>query len=104
MIIFLLYSSSNALMAQPIPSMPIPLPLGICLAFVILFWKSCKCPTVGPGIHTKIPRWGLKLGYKCPTPGQFQNCISSKLQIPYYLWEICNNLIKTHEVPYANRP
>ena len=36
------------LMAQSIPSVPIPPP-----AFVILFWKSCKCPTVGPGVHTK---------------------------------------------------
>ena len=44
--------------------------------FVILFWKlSCKCSMVGPGVHTKIPRWGLKIGCKCPTPGQHQNCI-----------------------------
>ena len=24
---------------------------GICRAFVILFWKSSKCPTVGPGVQ-----------------------------------------------------
>ena len=74
-----------------------PPPPDICLVFVILFWKICKYPTMG-----------LKMGYKCPTPGQHQNCISSlfsisKLQIPY-LWEICNNLIKRHEAPYANHP
>ena len=26
--------------------------------FVILFWKSCKCLTVGPGIETKTSRFG----------------------------------------------
>ena len=30
-------------------------------AFVISFWKSCKCHTVGPGVHTKNPTMGLKL-------------------------------------------
>ena len=40
---------------QSVPSLP-----GICRAFGILFWKSCKCITVGPSVHTKTPRWGLK--------------------------------------------
>ena len=43
--------------------------------FVILFWKSCKCPTLGPGVYTKTPRWGFKIGCKCLTPGQHQNFI-----------------------------
>ena len=35
---------------------------GIC-HFVFFFWKSFKCSTVGPGVRTKIPRWGaLKWG------------------------------------------
>ena len=65
-------SDDVAFMAQSIPSVniapPPPLPpppgmLGIC----ILFWKSCKCPTVG-----------LKnTGYQCPTSGQ-QSAFSSK--------------------------
>lgn len=29
-------------------------------AFIILVWKSCKWPTVGPGGSNKNPRWGLK--------------------------------------------
>ena len=62
------------LMAQSTPSVPITLP-SICRAFVILFWESYKCPTVGPGIHTKTPRWDLKIGCKCPAPGQHPNCI-----------------------------
>ena len=48
-----------------------PSPLGICH----LFWKSCKCPTVGPGLHTENPQLGFKLGCMCPTPGQHQNFI-----------------------------
>ena len=32
-------------------------PPGFCRAFVILFWKSCKCPMVGPGVHTKTHLW-----------------------------------------------
>ena len=36
---------------------------------------------------------GLKLGCKCPTPGQHQ-----------HLREISNDLIKTREVPFANPP
>ena len=38
--------------------------------FAICFWKSCKWLAVGPGPHTKILRWGLKIRYKCPTLGQ----------------------------------
>ena len=41
---------------------PCPALSGICRAFVISFWKSCKCHTVGPGVHTKKnPTVGLKL-------------------------------------------
>ena len=43
------YGSVNSKRAHPPP------PPGICHAFVILFWESCKCPTVGPGFHTKPP-------------------------------------------------
>ena len=32
-------------------------PPGFCRAFVILFWKSCTCPKVGPGVHTKTHLW-----------------------------------------------
>ena len=39
------------------------------------FRKSCKCPTVGPGVHTKTPRLGFKIGCKCPTAEQHQNFI-----------------------------
>ena len=51
-------------MALSIPSVPfIPPPPRV---FVILFWKSCKCLTVGPGIQTKTSRvWSLK---KCANP------------------------------------
>ena len=40
---------------------PCPALSGICRAFAISFWKSCKCHTVGPGVHTKKPTVGLKL-------------------------------------------
>ena len=36
-------------------------PPGLCRTFVILFWKSCKCPMVGLNVHTKPPQWGLKI-------------------------------------------
>ena len=53
-------------------------PSGICRAFVILFWKSYKCPTMGPGVHTKTPRWGLKIGCKWPTRENTKIAVSSK--------------------------
>ena len=31
------------------------------------FWKSCFCPTVGPGGSYKNPTVGLKIVRKCPT-------------------------------------
>ena len=34
-----------------------PSPPGFCRAFVILFWKSCKCPKAAPGVHTKTHLW-----------------------------------------------
>ena len=43
-----LYGSAKTKRAHPPP--------GICLAFVILFWKTCKCPMVEPGVHTKQRR------------------------------------------------
>ena len=62
-------------MTQSIPRTPIP--PGTCRAFAVLFWKSCKCPTVE---------------------------LKNKLLITY-LREISNNLlIKTREAPYVNRP
>ena len=39
-------------------------PSGICRAFVILFWKSYKCPTVG--LNNRV-----QMAY----PGQHQNCV-----------------------------
>ena len=54
--------TSLFLMARSIPNMPIPAPPpGLCWTFVILFWKSCKCPMVGLNVHTKPPQWGLKI-------------------------------------------
>ena len=32
-------------------------PPGFCRAFVILFWKRCKCPKAGPGVHTNTHLW-----------------------------------------------
>ena len=59
----LLYKAWAIAMAQSVPGVPI-----LLQAFIILFWKSCKCPTVGPGVHTKTLRWGYNIGCKCPTP------------------------------------
>ena len=53
-------------------------PSGICRAFVILLWKSYKCPTVGPGVQTKTPRWVLKIGCKLPTRDNTKIAVSSK--------------------------
>ena len=53
-------------------------PSGICRAFVILFWKSYKCPMVGPGVYTKTPRCGLKIGCKWPTRDNTKIAVSSK--------------------------
>ena len=64
-------------MAQSIPSAPIPHLKGICRAFLILFWKTCKDPTVGPNIHTKTPRWGLK-GANAPPWDNTKIAFSSK--------------------------
>ena len=73
-------------------------------AFVILFWKSCKCPTVGQGLHTKTHTVGLENRVQMSHPGTTPKLYFpvNKLQIPY-LWEISNNLIKAREAPYANR-
>ena len=77
---------------------------GTCRAFVILFWKSCKCPTVGLDVHTRTQWWGLKRWYNVP-PGTIPKLYFpvNKLKIPYLL-EISNNLIKMHEAPYGNCP
>ena len=67
-------------MAQSIPRVSIPpLPLGGICHFVL---EKLQMPHPGttPKLHFPV----------------------NKLQIPY-LWEICNNLIKTCEAPYANR-
>ena len=53
-------SPCATLIAQSIPSAPIPPPPpppGFCRAFVILFSKSCKCPKAAPGVHTKTHLW-----------------------------------------------
>ena len=85
--------------------------LGICRAFVILFQKSCKCPTVGLKNRVQMPHPGTTPKLYFPV---------NKLQIPCLLacvagvergrgqatclWEISNDLTKTREAPYANRP
>ena len=80
-------------MTQSIPSAPIP--PGICRAFVILFWKSCKCPTVELKNRVQMSHPGTTPKLYFPV---------NKLQITY-LREISNNLlIKTREAPYVNRP
>ena len=72
------------LMAQSIPSVPIP------WSFVILFWKSCKCPTVR--LENRV-----QIRHPATTP---KLCFQvNKLQISY-LWEIS----QTRNVPYADLP
>ena len=89
-------------MAQSIPSMPIPPPPPRPKAFVE-YLSSCF------GKAANAPQWGLKMGYKCPTPGQHQN-ILLYLQFIFHFQAAKTifmgnlNLIKTHEAPYANRP
>ena len=85
------------IMAQSIPSVPIlplPRPPGICGAFVILFWKSCKCPTVGLKNIVQIP-------HPWTTPKLYFPV--NKLKIPF-LWEISNSPIKTCEPPTQIAP
>ena len=64
-------------MALSIPSVPFIPPW----VFVILFWKSCKCLTVGPGIQTKTSRvWSLK---KCANaPPQDNTKILGHFRVP----------------------
>ena len=66
---------------EPIPIVPIP-PRG----FVILFWKCCKCPTLGPGSSYKNPTMGFKTVCKCLTPGS----TTPKFHFPVYLSCICH--------------
>ena len=63
----------------------LPIPPGICWAFVILFWKSYNYVTVGSAVRTKTPRWGLKIGCRCPTPRTTPKLhfLVNKLKIPY---------------------
>ena len=63
-------------------------------AFVILFWKSCKCPTVGLKNIVQIPHPGT-------TPKLYFRV--NKLKIPF-LWEISNSPIKTCEPPTQIAP
>ena len=51
----------------------------------------------------KNPTVGLKNRVQLPHPGTTPKLFFpvNKLQI-LYSWDICNNLIKTHEAPYAN--
>ena len=70
-------------------------PPGICREFVILFWKSCKCPTEELRNRVQMPHPGTTPKLYFPL---------KKLQIKY-LWEISINLlIKTREAPKVNRP
>ena len=59
---------ATLVMAQSIPRVPIP-PGHLSFSFR----KAANTPghpTVGPGVCTKTPGWGLKIGCKFPTPGQ----------------------------------
>ena len=79
---------------------------GTCRAFVILFWKSCKCPSAcGARCSYNNPMVGLKKMVPMPHPGTTPKLYFpvNKLQIPY-LSDISNNLIKMHEAPYRNCP
>ena len=73
-------------MAQSIPRVPIPPPLhwggG---GFVILFWKSCKCPMVGPGGSNKDSMVGLNISVQMPHPTTTPQLHFpvNKLQLPY---------------------
>ena len=59
---------------------------------------------VGPGGSNKDSMVGLNISVQMPHPRTTPKLHFpvNKLQIPS-LWEICNNLIKTCEAPYANR-
>ena len=64
------YGSVNSKRAHP----PSP---SICGAFVILFWKSCKCPTVGLKNIVQIP-------HQWTTP--IENCIFQKISWKYHFY------------------
>ena len=66
---------------EPIPIAPIP-----PRAFVILFWKCCKCPTLGLGSSYKNPTMGFKTVCKCLTPGS----TTPKFHFPVYLSCLCH--------------
>ena len=59
----------------------------------------------GAGRSCKPPKVGLKNRMQMPHPGTTPKLYFpvNELQIPY-LWGISNNLIKTRQAPYANRP
>ena len=80
-------TESFTLWPSQFPAWPSPHPPGLCRAFVILFWKSCKCPTVG-----------LKNIVQIPYPGTTPNLYFpvNKLKIPF-LWETSNSPIKTEK-------
>ena len=80
---FLQNGSVNSQRAHPAPR-----------AFVILFWKSCKCPTVGLKNIVQIPHPGTTPKLYFPV---------NKLKIPF-LWEISNSPIKTCEPPTQIAP
>ena len=86
---FLHYGSVNSQRAHSPPHIP-----GICRTFVILFWKSCKCPTVGLKNIVQIPHPGTTPKLYFPV---------NKLKIPF-LWEISNSPIKTCEPPTQIAP
>ena len=58
-------------------------------AFVILFWKSCKCPTLSPDGSYNNPTLGFKTVCKCPASGpsipKFHFPVY-KAAYPYYCW------------------
>ena len=71
------------------------------------FGNTTNAPRWGPAILLKTPRWGIKKkSGQMPHPGATLTLHFpvNKLQMPYLVYrEICNNLIKTREAPYANR-
>ena len=56
-------------------------PPASCLtrSFVIFFWKSRKCPTVGQADHTKTLLWGFKV-----TPPSFLGGVPSYFEALWY--------------------
>ena len=97
--IFILNGSVNSKHAHPPPS-------GLCRTFVILFWKSCKCPMVGLNVHTKPPQWGLKIDMeRKPNIFILNGSVNSKHAHPSppsrHLSDICHFVLEKLQMPHG---